>query len=172
MSHPLQHSWSAWCDQAYAGRTTQDYEASLHKFCCITTVEEFWGCYHHLPSLQTLTPRSGYHLMKGDCKPIWEDQRHYGGGVWQIRVRRSQGELVWKELLLALVSDQYRDHIHSKDDISGVSITNKQSEYLLQVWMTSSAGEQQTINYLRSLVPEVQPTQPISFRSCASLISA
>lgn len=172
MSHALQNHWSAWCDQAYSGRSTQDYESSLHKFCSIATVEEFWGCYHHLPSLQALTPRSGYHLMKGDCRPMWEDARHQAGGVWQIRVRKAQGELVWKELLIALVSDQYRDHIHPNDDINGVSITNKQSEYLLQVWMTSRAGEQQTINYLKSLVPEVQPTQPVAFRSCTSLISA
>ena len=169
MSHPLQHRWSVWCDQAYPGRSTQDYESSLHLFCSLASVEEFWGCYHHLPSLQTLSPRSGYHLMKGDCRPLWEDDR--AGGVWQIRVRRTQGELAWKELLLALVSDQYRDHIHPKDDIRGVSITNKHSEYLLQVWMTSSAGEQQTIHYLRSLLSEV-PTQPVSFRSCTSLISA
>ena len=172
MTYPLQHTWSAWCDQSFPGRTVQDYESTLHKFCSISTVEDFWGCYHHIPSLQTLTVKSGYHLMKGDCKPIWEDNTHKSGGVWQLRIRKSQGELVWKELLLALASDQYRDFIHPKDDINGVSITNKQSDYLLQVWISSSAGESQTIDYLKSLVPEAQYTQPVAFRSCSSLISA
>jgi hypothetical protein len=105
MALMLEHEWTAWYDHARPGRTANDYEKTLHKYCVFNTIQTFWGTFYNMSALQTLPVKSGYHIMKSDAKPVWEDSKNRTGGIWQIRIRKDDGPLVWKELLMALVSD-------------------------------------------------------------------
>lgn len=89
MALELQHTWHAWYDHASPGRNSKSYEQTLHKICSFFTVQEFWGCYNNLPALQTLSVKSGYHIMKENVKPMWEDSAN--GGVWTLKVNKDDG---------------------------------------------------------------------------------
>ncbi|CAG9324142.1 unnamed protein product [Blepharisma stoltei] len=167
MALELQHNWNAWYDHGDPKRTSKSYEQTLHKICSFHTVQEFWGCYNNLPVLTTLSNKSGYHIMKTGVKPIWEDPEN--SGVWQLRIKKEDGVQVWKEILIGLVSGQY-DAALENFPINGVSISNKQGEYLLNIWTHNSSENNKIPEFFLSLCPNIQPTSSPSFRCCSNLI--
>lgn len=170
MSLPLEHTWSAWYDHAAPGRSAKDYEQTLHQLCTMQTVQDFWGCYNNMPALQTLPFKCGYHIMKNDVKPAWEDLSNRNGGIWQFKIKKESGVLLWKEALMALVGDSYKDNIPSGLDVNGVSITNKQTEYLVNLWVTSDQEDEAVVSYFLKLATGIETASKPVFKTCAGLM--
>lgn len=164
----LQDSWSAWFDNAQPGRSAEDYGDSLAKICSVLTIQDFWGCFNNLPALQTLPMKSGVHFMKKGVKPLWEDLTNRRGGVWHFRLRKEDGAYVWREFLVAVLSDDSFDKVGS--EVTGLSLTNRPSEYLVQIWTPSDKLIPAMLGYFEGLVPTINFQSAPLFKTCASLI--
>ncbi|XP_065178077.1 eukaryotic translation initiation factor 4E type 3-B-like [Sycon ciliatum] len=154
--HQLNTAWTFYFDRTVYGTTPADYVANLKKIYTVHCVESFWGIYNNIPSPGQIQMRCGYHLMRGTRKPMWEDVPE--GGSWKFRVPKSCAERVWKELLLAVIGEQFSGYIHKDDQICGVSISTRQADDILQVWNLKSelAPQGKVIDKIRDLVPDVQ----------------
>lgn len=166
----LEHEWKAWFDHSTPGRSAKDYEKGLFPICTVKTVEDFWGCFNNLPSVSTLDSRSGYHFMILGVKPAWEDEKNVNGGTWKIRVNKSEAEEVWKELLMSLIGDTYKDEI--KNQVNGVSISCKQSEFVFTLWFKEDSQTVQIRKYLNNLLPQVKLVADPSYSSCKNLVTS
>ena len=163
----LEFAWNAWYDHAAPGRSAKDYEKSLHQVCTVKTVQEFWGCFNNMPALQSLSLKCGYHFMKNEVKPVWEDPTNRKGGVWNLQARREDAPLVWKEILMAIIGDIYKDSVKSCE-VNGVSISKKKADYLITIWVSSPDGKAAIMDYLCNLFPKVKVEQ--QFHDCLSLM--
>ncbi|RXG51675.1 Eukaryotic translation initiation factor 4E type 3 [Armadillidium vulgare] len=140
---PLHTPWTFWIDKTVRGSTAAEYLANLKKVYRVSTIESFWGVYHNIPRVDEISPRYSYHLMRGDRRPMWEDEINQPGGTWKLKVAKKD--------------TQFDGHLAAEDDICGVSVSVKDREDLVQVWNTDcSLVESATVlEKVHSLVPDV-----------------
>eukprot|EP00111_Clytia_hemisphaerica_P024145 TCONS_00071184-protein len=93
--------------------------------------------------------------MRDDRRPLWEDEANIKGGYWKMRCPKNKTPLVWKELLLALIGEQFKDLISEADMIVGASVSIRDRDDILQIWNNRSveASDAKVIKKLGELVP-------------------
>merc|ERR1739838_205721 len=154
----LNTSWTFWLDNSVPNLSASQYEASLRKIYTVTTIESFWGVINHLPMPSKLKPRYGYHLMRENTRPFWEDKVHASGGMWKLRCQKKDTDSVWQEILLACIGEQFTDHLCKDDEIVGLSVNIRKNDDLVQLWnvKSSQASESKAVNKITQLLPHVE----------------
>eukprot|EP00095_Tigriopus_kingsejongensis_P008304 maker-scaffold871_size86487-snap-gene-0.23 protein:Tk08304 transcript:maker-scaffold871_size86487-snap-gene-0.23-mRNA-1 annotation:"eukaryotic translation initiation factor 4e type 3-b-like" len=155
---PLRSPWTFWIDKASKNSTAAQYQANLKKIYTVTTVQGFWSVFNHIPHVGQLPLRCYYHLMRDDREPLWEDPILCRGGVWRIKCQKRDTALVWKELLLATIGEQFLDEVKDGDDIYGLSVSPREKDDLIQIWNIKSnvADEDCVLERVHQLLPNVK----------------
>jgi len=96
-------------------------------------------------------------MMVNGIKPIWEDPRNENGGFWSIRVKKEDSPEVWKELILAVIGEQFTPFLEEGDDINGVTVSLRQTNDIIQVWnrRSSEQGKDKIFKKVRNLLPNI-----------------
>lgn len=156
--HELNTPWTMWLDKTERGASAAQYQASLKKVYTMTTVESFWAVYTNIPDVRDLSQRYTYHMMRDDRKPLWEEPRNSRGGTWKVKCRKEDAPEVWKELLLAVIGEQFDEFVTDDDDICGVSISIRERDDLIQIWNTNASKQEEAkvVEKVRALLPRVK----------------
>lgn len=154
---PLNTAWTFWLDKSIPGTTVAQYEATLRKIYTVGTVEGFWSVYNNIPDVDKLNVRYTYHLMRGERRPVWEDEANCNGGNWRLKCHKFQSKQVWKELLLAAIGEQFSDCLAEGDEISGISISIRERDDILHIWNTKALLHEQAnvIDKVKELLPDI-----------------
>ena len=72
--------------------------------------------------------------MKEGIRPIWEDPENATGGMWTLRTQKEDTEAIWKELLLAVIGEQFSKNLSSGDDINGVTVSIRFKDNIIELW--------------------------------------
>ncbi|XP_076034392.1 eukaryotic translation initiation factor 4E type 3-like isoform X2 [Oratosquilla oratoria] len=154
---PLNTPWTFWIDKATRGSTAAEYEANLRHIYSVSTVQSFWSVYNHIPDVAELSLRYSYHLMRGNRRPMWEDEANCDGGTWRIKVTKRDTPRVWKELLLAAIGEQFDGFLAPGDEVCGISVSVRERDDLLQIWNSdcSLAHKATIMKKVHNLVPDV-----------------
>ncbi|KAG8200120.1 hypothetical protein JTE90_018909 [Oedothorax gibbosus] len=156
---PLNTCWTFWIDKTERGASAAEYEASLQKVYTVSTVQTFWSVYNNIPDVQELQKKYSYHLMRGDRKPLWEDESNRKGGSWHFKSNKKDTPKVWKELLLAAIGEQFVDYVCKGDDVCGISVTVRDKDDIIQVWNSdATAVPNDIVRKIYKLLPGVQFT--------------
>jgi len=155
---PLQTAWTFWIDKAMHNASLNEYKANIKRIYTVSTVQGFWSVYKHIPDVSELRLRSYYHLMRDEREPLWEDPALSNGGVWRIKCPKRETSYVWKELLLAAIGEQFTDYLGEDDDISGLSISPREKDDLIQIWNinTNAVEKSRVLEKIHMLVPDVR----------------
>eukprot|EP00013_Stygamoeba_regulata_P007952 CAMPEP_0177681880 /NCGR_PEP_ID=MMETSP0447-20121125/30961_1 /TAXON_ID=0 /ORGANISM="Stygamoeba regulata, Strain BSH-02190019" /LENGTH=278 /DNA_ID=CAMNT_0019191345 /DNA_START=179 /DNA_END=1016 /DNA_ORIENTATION=- len=161
-AHQLQNSWSFWYDRFVpTGVSVTEFESSLRHLCVFTSAEGFWQCFNNLPTLAELRHKSSFFMMKEGIRPVWEDPGNADGGIWSIRIGRSDNEMVWKELLVAAIGEQFADVLDEDDDICGISVNVRNYNNIFQIWnKNSKANTKRLLEKVEALLPNVNLISP------------
>eukprot|EP00696_Hemimastix_kukwesjijk_P003158 gnl/Hemi2/13888_TR4719_c0_g11_i1.p1 gnl/Hemi2/13888_TR4719_c0_g11~~gnl/Hemi2/13888_TR4719_c0_g11_i1.p1 ORF type:complete len:214 (-),score=52.40 gnl/Hemi2/13888_TR4719_c0_g11_i1:351-992(-) len=160
---PLQNDWSFWHDKYVPNLSREQYQETLQLLFTFNTVQAFWKCFNNLPDVVGLRAKSSFHLMKAGIKPIWEDPANENGGKWSMRILKGDTGYAWKELVLAVIGEQFASVTTSNDDICGVTISIRQHDNIIELW-NRNASATGSLNALlarvRALIPEAEVRQP------------
>lgn len=125
--------------------------------------------------------------MRDERRPIWEDSYNQGGGTWRFRCEKkdtvsflsqkqvtirnetinnltfSFQSIVWKELLLAAIGEQFSDSLHEDDEICGLTVSVREKFDVVQLWNVNAelASKANVINKVIRLLPEVEFAEPL-----------
>ena len=69
---------------------------------------------------------------------------------------------------MALVGDVYKDFVGV--DVNGVSIGNKQNEFLICLWIAKDVQSQDVIQYFLDLAPQITLVADPAYQSCLMLL--
>ena len=69
--------------------------------------------YNNTAGPEKLALRCSLHFMHKGVKPLWEDPQNERGGAWNFRIAKASTPVVWRELLMALIGEQFEDTIAS-----------------------------------------------------------
>jgi len=159
--YKFENAWCFWHDKFIGGKTVEEYEASLQFLCTFSTIEDFWKCFNNLPPVDQLKLKSSFHLMKEGIKPIWEDPQNAAGGFWVTRIKKESTVYVWKELVLAIIGEQFQEYLEPGDSICGLTVSIRQYDNLIRLWTQSAERKnEKTLNRLKELIPDAEAKAP------------
>ncbi|GFT03109.1 eukaryotic translation initiation factor 4E type 3-B [Nephila pilipes] len=153
---PLNTSWTFWIDKTERGVSAAEYEASLQKVYTVSTVQAFWSVYNNIPDVQELKRKYSYHLMRGERRPLWEDEENHKGGSWHFKTNKHDSPRAWKELLLAAIGEQFVDFLSKGDDVCGVSVTVRDKDDIVQIWNSDASVNNDIKSKVYDLLPGVK----------------
>ncbi|KAG0050824.1 DEAH-box ATP-dependent RNA helicase prp22 [Gryganskiella cystojenkinii] len=136
---PLRRHWVFWHDRYVANATPEQYTDNLKPIADLNSVQTFWSIYNNIAGPERLTLRCSLHFMYQGVKPLWEDPRNEHGGCWKFRIAKADVAEAWRELLMALVGEQFEDSIAPGDEILGLSVSARWNSDIFQIWNLQSS---------------------------------
>lgn len=148
---PLNDPWTLYIDHITTDtqQSVEDYTSNLSKIYKITTIETFWQVFNNIPVPRQLPTNYSFHLMRGDRRPVWEDPQNQNAGYWKLKCQKSKGNMVWHELVLAAIGEQFSEWGSNKpvevsgqdgiikyetDQIVGISVSIRERDDHFMVW--------------------------------------
>lgn len=159
----FENTWTFWFQKEQSGGTFESYQDSLLKLGSFNTIQDFWRWYNNLPPTDSLNMRTGFHLMKGNIAPLWEHEDNLAGGTFSLRVPKEYTTLVWLQLLLATLGEQFDSSLSSGDEICGISVGIRKKQNVVDIWNkdASNFDQEQVLKLVRGLVPEESIENPL-----------
>ncbi|KAG0220935.1 eukaryotic translation initiation factor 4E member 3-like protein [Mortierella sp. GBAus27b] len=143
---PLRNDWVFWLDKFAANATPAEYTENLKEIADVNTVQSFWSVYNNITGPENLALRCSLHFIHKGVKPLWEDPKNEHGGAWNFRTAKTDTAMAWRELLMALIGEQFEGTIAEGDQIFGISVSARWNSHIFQIWnMDSSKKDGATV---------------------------
>ena len=131
-SKNLHSSWTVWTHNSKSNSWTLD---SYKKVLQLNTIYDLVCFANNFPRLDVRTHQ--FFVMRGDVKPIWEDEQNRKGGVCSLKTDNSKNGhdlssmTVWTYLLERALGETCCENM---DDINGLSFCSKNNWAIIKIW--------------------------------------
>lgn len=126
-NYPLSNKYTLWFHQV----NHEDWTSEAYiKVCTIESIQDFWEMSNTLPHITS----GMFYVMKEDIFPKWEDVNNLDGGFWSFRVPKKESNVVWYNVIMALISGTLVKNEEANNEICGVSISPKIHNCIIKIW--------------------------------------
>jgi len=169
---PLKNKWRFWHEKLTAQESWKNFD-HLSDLCEFGTIQEFWSCFNNIPAISVLKVKESFHLMKNlndssDSKklsivPAWEDPYNVNGGEWVFRTPKEAADVIWRELVLAVIGEQYHGVLQPGDEICGLSVSQRPTDQIFKIWnkQVGSEADQKKIFERTKEILQIQFEKPM-----------
>lgn len=127
MQHNLSDKWTAWYHHINDNNWTEESYMRLYD---ITTINDYWKLMN---TINTFT--SGmFYVMRENVLPRWEDVNNFEGGFWSFRVMKKDADVVWRNVVSAMIGNTLTKTPTDMMEINGVSISPKINNCIIKIW--------------------------------------
>ncbi|KAG0346268.1 hypothetical protein BG004_002021, partial [Podila humilis] len=90
------------------------------------------------------------------------DPKNEHGGAWNFRTAKVHTAFVWRELLMALIGEQFEDSIDKADEILGLSVSSRWNSDIFQIWNVNSSlkDNSSVMEKVAEILKNVEITSP------------
>ena len=127
------------------------YANTVKKIADFDNVNDFWKIFQHMKKPENLQSGIEFHLFKNDIKALWENKKKKKGGRVSIKLKKDSSSLVWQEIILNFIGDNFNDKV--KEEINGIVISIRKEFNFLQVWFKTY--EKNNINEINKNLREI-----------------
>ena len=135
VKHPLEHEWTFWYFYQDKNRA---WEENLRTIKTVSTIEDFWAVLNWIEPPSRLQTGADYSLFKAGISPDWEDMSNRKGGRWVVDCGRQGLDGDWKEVIMAMVGQQFGEAQDTQVNGAVVSLRNRGDR--VAVWVREVAG--------------------------------
>ena len=153
--------WVMWEHKANQGSKDPDkWKENMKQLCKISTVEDFWRYFQHLPKPSQVffdgdcrklvgteaKTIEEYSFFKNGIEPEWGDPQNVTGGEWFCRqyLELEVLDLYWQNLVMSCVGETINDAVSPEGDIqqyvNGARVVDKSRHfpmYKLELWLNT-----------------------------------
>lgn len=129
---PLLFHWTVWYKESYA--KDKNWRMNIQKLFQVSTAIEFLEAYGKMKLPSALPHGASYYFFKKGIQPIWEEEPNKGAGAWEILIANQSNHhlnLVWSDLLFALVSDGLKE---LSMYVCGITCNVKPQTHKITMW--------------------------------------
>ena len=87
-------------------------------------------------------------IFQTGIKPVWEVPEHSTGAAWNIRVNKGHADVLWENLLLGLIGEQFE----LEDEVTGIVMNVGHSLDKLSVWFRHGNNQEVVGTIRRNLI--------------------
>jgi hypothetical protein len=92
-------------------------------------------------------------VMKGDIKPLWEDDMNKDGGCFSLKITNKDIDNVWLKLLIKMMDDKLFIDDMNMSRTNGISISPKKNFSIIKIWMMDNTmNDPKILNLDRQLL--------------------
>lgn len=135
--HPLNSRWTLWYTKPKTSNS-ETWADLLKPVISFSTIEEFWGIFHAIPTVSELPLKADYHLFREDIRPEWEDEHNAQGGKFSYSYSNKRAQDIndaWLAICLALIGEVLQD---DENEVNGIVFSNRRNMYKVALWTKSS----------------------------------
>lgn len=146
--HQLQSIWT------FYSHSTSDSDWSYKSYMHISTLSSVEETFTILTKLSVKVVQSCMlFIMRGDIKPMWEDEKNRGGGCFSFKVSNNMVHSVWSHLTYMLVGETlFKDNV-DHTCVNGITISPKKNFCIIKIWMKDCTHQNSNdINYIEGLL--------------------
>ena len=125
-----------------------EYEDTNKQLATFRTIEQFWGMYQHLQRPSKIPAGTQFNLFVEGIKPIWEVDEHKTGGVWNLRINKGYANLLWENLILGFIGDQFT----YRNEVTGIILNLTANNDRLSVWIRHGTNQTRVKEIKKDLI--------------------
>jgi hypothetical protein len=76
-------------------------------------------------------------LMKGNIKPLWEDEHNINGGCFSYKVSNKTVFNTWKTLCYCIIGNTISTNMEFCKTITGITISPKKNFCIVKIWINT-----------------------------------
>ena len=93
--------------------------------------------YSHIVRAEKIQGSVDIMLFRDGIRPMWEDESNRAGGKWTLRLRKHGASLLWEELVLAMIGEQF----DVGTEVCGAVLSVRYHDDTLSVWHRTADNE-------------------------------
>ena len=79
-------------------------------------------------------------IMRGDIKPIWEDEKNKNGSCYSYKINNKVVYNIWKSMALLMISENILNETDIQENINGITVSPKKNFCIIKLWFSSNVN--------------------------------
>ena len=144
--NPLNNMWTLWIHLPHDTNWNLD---SYKKICSFSYLEQGLSLINYIQ--ENLVINCMLFIMRGDIKPIWEDEENRNGSCISYKINNRLVYNIWRQMSKFMIAETLVDDIKIQENINGITVSPKKNFCIIKLWFNSNVDENNIIKINKNI---------------------